>query len=418
MHTVLGLVLALSTCALVQGLRVTAVEVPRVVLVGESATLRCHFALRGEALYSLKWWKGGRQFYQFIPRNSPKMVAFTSPGVRVNIAGSGLHQVQLVQLQRSSSGLYRCEVVGEAPTFTTHARAANLTVIDTPDGPPVVRGLHHAGYRDGEIIHLNCTSYHSWPPPILSWVLLLPDAQTSHTHTGLGFSNHAANNAITIGDFNGVKSTDHHHAHTSHDHHHAHTSHDHPHAHTSYTHHTYSHASNAIRHAHQYSKQAQYYDTSPGHKPGHNPGHKHGHKYGHNPGYKPGHKPGHNPGHNLLHYTVDEALVIRYPLRSTWAGGQDSPTSPGEVPTFSATLGLLLPASRHLAPYGSFKLRCRAEVEEYAWVTEVEIEVARTTLDEPHHLPALLNTHHAHSGGDERRNCALVMVMMTLCLAE
>ncbi|KAG7169506.1 putative Immunoglobulin V-set domain-containing protein 3, partial [Homarus americanus] len=110
-------------------LRVTKVEVPRVVVVGDSATLRCHFALHGEVLYSLKWWKDGRQFYQFIPRNKPKMAVFTTPGLSVNVARSGLHQVELVDLYTSSSGLYRCEVVGEAPTFTTHVRAANMTVV-------------------------------------------------------------------------------------------------------------------------------------------------------------------------------------------------------------------------------------------------------------------------------------------------
>ena len=59
---------------------------PRYLVVGEKTSLKCHYELDGEVLYSLKWWKDGRQFYQYIPRNSPKMVVFTVPGVTVNVS--------------------------------------------------------------------------------------------------------------------------------------------------------------------------------------------------------------------------------------------------------------------------------------------------------------------------------------------
>ncbi|KAG7169507.1 hypothetical protein Hamer_G024337, partial [Homarus americanus] len=88
---------------------------------------------------------------------------------------------------------------------------------------------------------------------------------------------------------------------------------------------------------------------------------------------------------------VDEAQVIRYPLTTNWPSGQQDATSV-DLPTYSATLGLVLPARRDLAPHGSFKLRCRVMVEELEWVTEVQVGVERPLLGEPHHLPALLNT--------------------------
>ena len=59
---------------------------PRYLVVGESANLKCHYELEGEVLYSLKWWKDGRQFYQYIPLNTPKVVVFTVPGVTVNVS--------------------------------------------------------------------------------------------------------------------------------------------------------------------------------------------------------------------------------------------------------------------------------------------------------------------------------------------
>nr|XP_053651961.1 uncharacterized protein LOC128701980 [Cherax quadricarinatus]XP_053651962.1 uncharacterized protein LOC128701980 [Cherax quadricarinatus] len=150
------------------GLRITEVEVPRYLIVGQKATLRCHLALEGEVLYSLKWWKDGKQFYQYIPQNKPPAVVFTVPGITINPARSGLHEVELLDVQSSSTGTYRCEVVAEAPTFNTHVMSANMTIVDTPDTKPKVGGLE-ASYRDGETISLNCTSPRSRPPATLTW---------------------------------------------------------------------------------------------------------------------------------------------------------------------------------------------------------------------------------------------------------
>ncbi|XP_069188533.1 nephrin [Procambarus clarkii] len=150
------------------GLRITEVEVPRYLVVGQKATLRCHLALEGEVLYSLKWWKDGKQFYQYIPQNKPPAVVFTVPGITINPARSGLNEVELLDVQSSSTGTYRCEVVAEAPTFNTHVMSANMTIVDTPDTKPRVSGLE-AAYRDGEKISLNCTSLRSRPPAQLTW---------------------------------------------------------------------------------------------------------------------------------------------------------------------------------------------------------------------------------------------------------
>ncbi|XP_042209385.1 uncharacterized protein LOC121857409 [Homarus americanus] len=150
------------------GLRITEVEVPRYLMVGQKATLRCQLALEGEVLYSLKWWKDGKQFYQYIPLNKPPAVVFTVPGITINPARSGLHEVELLDVQSSSTGNYRCEVVAEGPTFNTHVMSANMTIVDTTDTKPRVTGLE-ASYRDGETISLNCTSLRSRPPSTLTW---------------------------------------------------------------------------------------------------------------------------------------------------------------------------------------------------------------------------------------------------------
>nr|XP_045591407.1 uncharacterized protein LOC123753464 [Procambarus clarkii] len=375
MRRTLDVVFALCACALAQGLRVTEVEVPRVVLVGESAKLRCHFALRGEALYSLKWWKNSRQFYQFIPKNTPRMAVFSAPGVNVNVGSSTLHQVELVDLETSSSGIYKCEVVGEAPTFTTHIRAANMTVIDTPDGPPVVRGLNPSGYREGDIIHLNCTSYRSWPPPTLSWVLLIPHAHSNARSPAHSPESHAYQLSHIIG---------------SHDYQHPSHSADYQNAHSGGNH--------AHRHAHgALSPPHRAMDT--------HAHHHHGSHYHHGAPSAPARK-----------FMVDDALLVRYPLATTWPGGQES-TGSGDLPTFSATLGLVLATHRHLAPLGSFTLRCLAEVEGHVWATEVKVDLEVDPVLGPQHLPALLNTHIPPSSGCGQRGGAAVLVWVMVVVA-
>ena len=38
--------------------------VPELVLLGEEATLECFYDLEGEDLYSVKWYKGGKEFFR------------------------------------------------------------------------------------------------------------------------------------------------------------------------------------------------------------------------------------------------------------------------------------------------------------------------------------------------------------------
>ena len=55
-------------------------------MAGGSAVLKCHFSLEGDKLYTLTWWKDDRQFYQVIPKNDPKTVVYTVPGVQVDVS--------------------------------------------------------------------------------------------------------------------------------------------------------------------------------------------------------------------------------------------------------------------------------------------------------------------------------------------
>ncbi|KAF2363496.1 Immunoglobulin V-set domain [Trinorchestia longiramus] len=146
------------------------VKVPRYRTCDSEARLSCHYSLEGLTLYSLKWYKGDSQFYQYIPGNRQPKTYFKVPGVNVDASQSTEGEVLLVGLQVASSGSYRCEVITEAPKFVTKFGEGNMTVIDPPASPPSLRGANSA-YRLGDLINVTCSSEPSSPPVTLHWAI-------------------------------------------------------------------------------------------------------------------------------------------------------------------------------------------------------------------------------------------------------
>jgi hypothetical protein len=62
------------------------VTVPAAVLKDGTATLFCHFDLEGDSLYSVKWYKGRREFYRFTPKEDPAMKIFPIFGLEVEVS--------------------------------------------------------------------------------------------------------------------------------------------------------------------------------------------------------------------------------------------------------------------------------------------------------------------------------------------
>ncbi|KAL0267588.1 UNVERIFIED_CONTAM: hypothetical protein PYX00_009820 [Menopon gallinae] len=58
--------LVADTC---QSLRDLRVSVPQAIRRGETAVLLCDFDLEGDSLYTVKWYKGRREFYRFTPKD-------------------------------------------------------------------------------------------------------------------------------------------------------------------------------------------------------------------------------------------------------------------------------------------------------------------------------------------------------------
>lgn len=64
----------------------TEVRIPNHVIRESSVRLECHFDLNGEALYSVKWYKDGNEFYRYVPRDMPPAQVFDLPGILVDVS--------------------------------------------------------------------------------------------------------------------------------------------------------------------------------------------------------------------------------------------------------------------------------------------------------------------------------------------
>lgn len=67
-------------------LRLTEVRIPNHTVKNSSARLECHYDLDGEALYSVKWYKDGNEFYRYVPRDMPPAQVFELAGINVDVS--------------------------------------------------------------------------------------------------------------------------------------------------------------------------------------------------------------------------------------------------------------------------------------------------------------------------------------------
>ncbi|XP_077558520.1 uncharacterized protein LOC144173997 [Haemaphysalis longicornis] len=121
-------------------LRIIEVSVPERPTRGSTVRLECRYDLQRDTLYSVKWYKDGNEFYRYMPMDIPPTQFFWVKGVSVDRAGSSGSSVVLVNVQRSASGTYRCEVSSEAPNFETVSKEKVMNVIEPPlkmDQPPI-----------------------------------------------------------------------------------------------------------------------------------------------------------------------------------------------------------------------------------------------------------------------------------------
>ncbi|XP_046385740.1 uncharacterized protein LOC124155724 [Ischnura elegans] len=163
---VLFLLLASLQCT--WGLRLTKVTIPAYKIRGEMVHLECGHELEGDRLYSVKWYKDNEEFYRYVPRAVPHQHSYKVDGVRVDHGQSDSTKVFLRSVSLKSSGVYRCEVSAEAPSFSSASGEGRMEVVYLPKEDPRIGG-EDKSYQAGEIINLNCTASKSYPPATLRW---------------------------------------------------------------------------------------------------------------------------------------------------------------------------------------------------------------------------------------------------------
>ncbi|XP_045479309.1 uncharacterized protein LOC123684186 [Harmonia axyridis] len=145
-------------------------RVPTHAVRNQSVTLECYFDLEGETLYSVKWYKDGHEFYRFVPNDVPRAQSFSLPGITVDMENSTQNTVTLTSIQLPTSGIYRCEVSGEAPSFQTVTERAEMIVVALPEEGPKITG-GRPRYQVGDTVRVNCTAGRSKPAAVLNWFI-------------------------------------------------------------------------------------------------------------------------------------------------------------------------------------------------------------------------------------------------------
>lgn len=146
------------------------VSVPTAIRRGDNANLICHYDMEGAVLYSVKWYKGKREFFRYTPKENPSLKAFPVLGITVERSQSNGSHLTLTAVEPTMSGKYSCEVSADSPSFHTSIVSSEMEVVNIPMSKPLISGLKPY-YRIGDLLMGNCTSYYSKPAANLTWLV-------------------------------------------------------------------------------------------------------------------------------------------------------------------------------------------------------------------------------------------------------
>ncbi|KAL0831224.1 hypothetical protein ABMA28_002078 [Loxostege sticticalis] len=150
-------------------LELLELRVPAHVPLGTRAHLSCRWQLGPtDVLYSVKWYKDGREFFRHVPREAEPRRKFPLPGVDVEDSSHNGANVTLYPAVLETGGRYRCEVSGERPLFPTVSDHADMVIVALPDHGPTITGSR-LRYQIGDRVQVNCTSGRSRPATRLAW---------------------------------------------------------------------------------------------------------------------------------------------------------------------------------------------------------------------------------------------------------
>ncbi|GBL74535.1 hypothetical protein AVEN_235460-1 [Araneus ventricosus] len=160
----------LQALVMTKAFRIVMLDVPSPTILGESVELTCSYELDNEQLYSVKWYKNDVEFYRYVPNDWPPGQFLPLPGIRVDLSKSNKNSVYLRHVDLNSSGIYRCEISAEAPSFDTAEAEKEMKVFVLPSEGPTLTGGNQE-YRIGDTVVVNCTSAKSKPAATLRWYI-------------------------------------------------------------------------------------------------------------------------------------------------------------------------------------------------------------------------------------------------------
>ncbi|XP_045768512.1 uncharacterized protein LOC123869571 [Maniola jurtina] len=155
----------------VTSLELLELRVPAHVPLGTRPSLSCRWQLGpSDVLYSVKWYKDGKEFFRHVPRDVEPRRKFLLPGVDVENSSPNGSNVTLYPAVLETGGRYRCEVSGERPLFPTVSDHADMTIVALPATGPIITGSR-LRYQIGDRVQVNCTSGRSRPATRLTWYI-------------------------------------------------------------------------------------------------------------------------------------------------------------------------------------------------------------------------------------------------------
>ncbi|OQR69840.1 hypothetical protein BIW11_12018 [Tropilaelaps mercedesae] len=154
----------------VDALRLVRVDLPGGVIRGDSVRLNCSFDLENDKLYSVKWYKGNREFFRYIPSETPPSQTYYLPGVHVDAEQSNMNTLVLSKTEISSEDVYKCEVSADAPSFQTIRAEKELKIYVLPEKGPEIVGIRPQ-YDIGDIVNVTCHAGLSKPAGKLDWFI-------------------------------------------------------------------------------------------------------------------------------------------------------------------------------------------------------------------------------------------------------
>ncbi|EDX05186.1 uncharacterized protein LOC6732481 [Drosophila simulans] len=155
----------------IEALKDVSVMIPQAVKRGSNALFTCNYDMENDTLYSVKWYKGKREFYRYTPKENPAMKVFAmTSGLNVERNLSNQSHVVLQSVPLNISGKFTCEISVEAPTFQTAMVSGEMEVVELPEEHTVVTGIQ-ARYRIGDLVDGNCSIKYSKPAANLTWTI-------------------------------------------------------------------------------------------------------------------------------------------------------------------------------------------------------------------------------------------------------